>query len=196
MGLKSKYSPLSKPSFENLYTTLVNLSQRDQMIALGVGGLLIILLFILPLSMVSGKVSSLKSGIQKSQAKYHDVLDKVQEYQAIQASTAALEKKIGRGVSAMTSTVESIVKRAKLQSNIEALKEKPTVPVDRFTEAPVELKLSNVTLKKLVELVYLIESYPTALLRIRSMQIQPKHANRAFLDVTMDVANISLREES
>lgn len=195
MGLKSKYSPLSKPSFENLYTALVNLRQREQLIAMGVGIALVVALFVMPLSMVSGKVSQLKKRIAESQSMYHEVLDKVGEYQALQADTKALEKQLTGGVSAMSSTVETLTKRAKLQGNIEVLKEKPAVPGERFSELPVELKLSNVTLEKLVELVYLIESYPTALLRIRSIQVTPKAANRAFLDVTMDIANIQLREE-
>lgn len=194
MGLKSKYSPLSKPSFENLYTALVNLRQREQLIALGVGVVLVVALFVMPLSMVSGKVSSLKKRIAESQSKYHDVLDKVGEYEAIEAQMQALEKKLSGSVSAMSSTIETLTNRAKLQGNIEVLKEKPAVPGDRFSEIPVELKMTNVTLQKLVDFVYSVETYPTALLRIRSIQITPKAANRAFLDVTMDIANIQLRE--
>ena len=194
MGLKSKYSPLSKPSFENLYTALVNLRQREQLIALGVGVALVVTLFVLPLSMVSGKVGQLKKRISASQAKYHEVLDKVGEYEALQAEIDALEKRLAGNVSAMSSTIETLTNRAKLQGNIDVLKEKPAVPGERFTEAPVELKMNNVTLEKLVDLVYLIETYPTALLRIRSLQVTPKATNRAFLDVTMDIANIQLRE--
>lgn len=194
MGLKSKYSPLSKPTFENLYTALVNLRQREQMIALGIGIALIVTLFVLPLSMVSGKVGQLKKRIAASQSKYHEVLDKVGEYEALQAENDALQKRMGGSVSAMTSIIETLTNRAKLQPNIDVLKEKPAVPGERFSETPVELKMTNVTLEKLVDLVYLIETYPTALLRIRSLQINPKAANRAFLDVSMDIANIQLRE--
>lgn len=194
MGLKSKYSPLSKPSFENLYTALVNLRQREQLIALGVGIALVVALFVMPLSLVSGKVSQLKKRIAQSQSKYHEVLDKIGEFVALEAETRTLEKRLSGSVSAMSSTIETLAKRAKLQGNIEVLKEKPAVPGERFSELPVELKLTNVTLEKLVDLVYSIESYPTALLRIRSIQVNPKATNRAFLDVTMDIANISLRE--
>ncbi len=194
MPLKAKYSPLAKPSFANMYSTLTSLSPREQLIAMVVGGLAIVLLFILPLSVVSGKISSLKTGISKSQAKLQDVMAKVQQYDRLQDEIKQLERQYGRGVSSVTSTVESLTRKVRLAGAIEVLKEKPVTPGDRFTEVPVELRLKNTTLKALVELIYEIESYPNALLRIRNLQIKPRRAKRGFLEVSMDIANIKLRQ--
>ncbi len=195
MALKSRYSPLSKPNFTNIYNAFVMMTPREQLIAAIVGGLLIVILVIMPLSMVSGKVSSLKKGISKSQAKLQDVLDKVGEYQQLQTEIKALEKKYGRGISSMTSTVETLTRKVGLDTTIEVLKEKPLAPGDRFSELPVDLKLKNATLKKLIDLIYEIESYPTAVLRIRNMQIKPRYSNRAFMQVSMDIANVKIAEE-
>lgn len=195
MSIKLRYSPLKKPSFENLYHFLTGLSLREQLIVTGASILLIVLLVVLPLSMVSGKVNKLKKGISKSQSKSSEVIGKVSEYENIKAEIKDLEGKFGRGVSAMTTTVESLLRKADLQKNIKVLKEKPMVPGDRFTEKPVELKLKNVSLQKLVDLLYEIESYPDALLRIRSLQVKPRYSNRSLLNVSLDVANITLREE-
>ncbi len=196
MPLKSKYSPLSKPSFENIYHAFTSLAPREQLIATIGGILLIVLVIILPLSMVSGKVSKLKKNLTRSQAKLNEVMVKVADFKQLQAEITTLEKQYGRGVSSMTSTIESIVTKAGLQSTIEVLKEKPQVTSDRFIERPVELKMKNVTLKLLIELIHGIESYPTALLRVRNLQIKPRYSNRSFIDVTMDVANIQLQKES
>lgn len=196
MGLKSEYSPLNKPSLENIYSAFVGLSQRDQLIGMIAGSALIVLLIILPLSMISGKILALKKDNAKSQERIDEVLDKIAEYKLLQTEIAALEKKIGSGVSSMTSTVESLSKKANMATNIEVLKGKDPVPGERFSEIPVELTVSNVTLKKLVDLIYRIETYPSAVLRIRSLQVKPKQNNRAFLDVTLDIANIQMRGES
>jgi len=196
MGLKSEYSPLNKPTFENAYTAFVALSQRDQLIGMIAGSALIVLLIILPLSMISGKILALKTDNAKSQERIDEVLDKIAEYKLLQTEITALEKKIGSGVSSMTSTVESLTKKANMATNIEVLKGKDPVPGERFSEIPVELTVSNVTLKKLVDLIYRIETYPNAVLRIRSLQVKPKQNNRAFLDVTLDIANIQMRGES
>lgn len=195
MALKSRYSPLSKPNFENLYNAFTGLTPRDQLIAAVVACLLMVLLVILPISMISGKVSGLRKGLTRSQDKAHEVMKKVAEYEGIQAEISALEKKYGRGVAAMTSTVESLVRKAKLAGNIEALKEKPPVPGDRFSELPVELRLKKVTLEQLLDLIRSVETFPKALLRVRNLQVKPGYKNRAYLSVSMDIANIKLEEE-
>ncbi len=195
MALKSRYSPLTKPSFENIYHAFTGLNPRDQLIAMIVGAVVLVIVVILPLSVVSGKVSSLKTGISKSQAKLNDVLNKVEEYKAVQTEIRTLEKKYGRGVSSMTSTIETMARNVGLAGAIQGLKEKPQIPGDQFVELPVELKLKNTTLKALVELMYKIETYPNALLRIKNLYIKPRFSNRAFLEVTMDIANIKLKAE-
>lgn len=195
MALKAQYSLLNKPSFESLYNVLSNLSPRDKLIATGAAVLLVVLLIILPLSVVSGKISNLKKGILQSQTKFQQVLDKVAEYEYLQAEITGLEKKMGRGVKSMTSTIESLTKKQQLANNVEGLKERPTIQGDRFVEMPVELKLRNITIKKLVEFLYSVETYPTALMQISKLQVKPLASNRAFMEVTMEISGISLRGE-
>ena len=194
MALKARYSPLIKPSFENVYHAFTNLSARDQFIATIVGVALLVIVVILPLSYISGKVSGLKKDLSRSHTKLSDVLAKVSDYQVLQQEVTRLEKRFARGVSSMSATIESLVKQADLEPSIALLKEKPVIPGDRFLEKPVELKLTNATLKRLVDLIYKIESYPTAILRVRNLQLKPRFSNRAFFNVTLDIASVQLQE--
>lgn len=196
MALKARYSPLTKPNLVNIYNALTSLTPRDQLIAVIVAGLLVVILIVMPLSWVSGNVSTLKKEVQRSQQKLEEVVTKISEYQLLRAEIQALERRYGRGVASMPATLESIAEKAGLKNNIEGWKDKQDIVGDRFIETPIELKLKNATLKKLIDFIYRIESYPSALLRIRTLEIKPRFSNRVFMDVTLDIANIKLQGEA
>lgn len=198
MALKSKYSPLTKPSFENIYYSFTSLTPRDQLIAMVIGGLLIILLVVVPLGMVSGKVSDLRTGISKSRAKLEDVIDKISEYRTVQDEIKVLERRFGRGLSSPTAVmgqVQEILEESKLAGSKKSLKVKTPVEGVRTTELPVRLELRNITTKNLVDFMYRIESFPSALMRIQRLEIKSVWKNRSYMNVSMEIANVKLLKE-
>jgi hypothetical protein len=195
MAIKEQYNSFSSFRFSKLYNIFMGLSLRNQMIGAGIGVFLVILLIIFPLSIVSGKIDSLKEGIASTQNKIQDVLNKVGEYERVKQEAAMMEKKFG-ALASMTSKIESLARDQGLEENIEVLKEKNTLPRDRIIEVPIELKMRNITLEQLVDLVYEIENQELGLMRVKKLKLTTRFSNRSYLEVDMDVVGFKLKGES
>ena len=194
MALKTKYSPLQNFSMTNLFTAVAGLSPRNKIVAVGVAGLLIVLILFLPLSLLSGKVGSLRKDIAASQKGYSQVVDKIAEYERIKADIAALENRFGQTAGSLTSRVENIAKQSNL--TVDQLREKAPQETDYFEINSVEVKLSNVSLSQLMEFLYNLENEKTAPMRVKRIEIKPKTNNRQILDVSCDVATYILKKEA
>lgn len=194
MAIKTRYS-LRKLNFENLYMFYTGRSPRDRLVLGVVAGLAALLILIMPLSMLSGKVGSLKKSITQTQKKLGEVLEKVQEYEVKRTELDSLQKKIGTGGGSITATIDSLVEQSDLKNNIDAFQENPVRRGELFIESPISVELKNVTLEQLTDFLYSVESYPGRLMRVRSLQIKPRYAARNYLDVKMEIAGISLTGE-
>lgn len=194
MALKTKYSPLQHFSLENIYTAFGGLSPRNKIVALAVVGLVVILIIFLPLSLFSGKVSSLQKEIRSSQKGFDQVADKIAEYQRVQADIAALEQAFAGASGSLTSRVEGLARQAGL--TVDQLREKAPQETDFFEVNSVEVKLSGVSLQQLVDFLLTLENEKTAPMRVRRIDIKPKNNNRQVLDVTCEVATFALKKET
>ncbi len=194
MALKTKYSPLQKMSLENLYTAYENLSPRDRIVALvaGVGILCVVLL--LPLSVISRQLTSLKKDIASGQKGFRQVAAKVKEYEVTKAEIAQLERQFRGGEGSLTSRVEGIAKDAGVTLN--QLREKSPQETDYLEIASVEAKITEASLPQLIDFFYKIEHAPSGLMRVQSLEIKPRLNNRNVLDVSCEIATFSIKKEA
>lgn len=193
MAIKTKYSPLQHMSLDNLFTAFGELSPRNKAIALGTTAVLLLLILFLPLSLLSGKVKTLKKEIQTAQKGYSQVVDKVTEYQRIQGEIEELEKRFGGSGGALTSRIEAIARESGIA--VDQMREKPPQETDYLEITSIEVKLSNISISQLMEFLFNLENDRSSPMRLRRIQVKPKSNNRQLLDVSCEVATFVLRKE-
>lgn len=194
MALKTKYSPLQKFSFDNLFLAYGESSSRNKTIILAIVAIALVLVLFLPLSLVFRKVDSLKKEIAKAEKGYSQVLDKIAVYEKIKREMEVLEKKFGSGAGgSLTTRIEGIARDSGL--TVDQMKEKAPQETDYLEINSIEIKLSNVGLSQLLDFFNKIENDPTAPMRVRKVQIKPKSNNRQLLTVSCDVATFTLKKE-
>ncbi len=193
MALKTRYSPLQHFSLENLFITFGDLTPQKKIVALVVVGLLVLLILFLPLSLFSGKVSSLQKEISNAQKGYSQVLEKIAQYEKTQRETEEIERRFSRPVGSLNTRLETVAKQSGL--TVDQLREKAPQETDYLEINSVEVKISNVSLMQLMELLYSLENDPTSPMRVRRIQIKPKFNNRQVLDVTFEVATFAVKKE-
>jgi len=194
MPLKTRYSPLQHFSLDNVFAAFSELPFAQKILALGVVGVLILLVLFLPLSLVSSKVGSLKKEISTAQKGYSQVIDKIADYQKAKAKIESLEGQYGRGGGgALTTRIENLAKQSGL--TVDQVKDKAPTETDYLEINSLEVKLSNVNLSQLMDLLYNLENDKSAPMRVRRIEIKPKSNNRQILDVSFEVATFAVKKE-
>lgn len=193
MALKTKYSPLQHFSLDNLFMAFAELSPPRKIVVLGGIVLVLVLILFLPISLISGKVSSLKKDIANAQKNYAQVEDKIAEYQRTKAAIDAIESRFGKPSGALTTRIENAAKQNGM--NVDQVKEKAPQETDYLEINSLEVKLSNVALSQLMEFLFSLENDKTSPMRVRRIEIKPKNNNRQILDVSFEVATFSVKKE-
>lgn len=193
MALKTRYSPLQHFSLDNVLTAFGELSPPKKLLALAAVAALLALILFLPLSLLSGKVSSLKKDIANAQKGAAQVADKIAEYRRVKAETDALEARFGRAGGSLTTRIEGAAKLSNL--TVDQVKERAPTETDYLEINSLEVKISNVGLTALLEFLYNLENDKSAPMRIRRIQIKPRNNNRQILDVSFEVATFAVKKE-
>ncbi len=193
MALKTRYSPLQHFTLDNVYTTFGEFSPRDKIIALISVGVAILLVLFLPLSLFSGKVSSLKKEVTVAQKGAKQIEDKIVDYQKSRVQLDEVEAKLGRVSGSLTSRVDAVAKQAGL--TVDQLREKPPQELDFMEINSIEVKLAGVSLQQLIDFLQGIENDQSSLMRIRKIEIKTKYANRQMLEVSFELATFALKRE-
>ena len=193
MALKTKYSPLQHFSVDNLFNAYGDLSSRNKLISLAVVGAILFLILFIPLSLLSGKVASLKKEITVAQKGYRQVEEKVMEYEKTRTKITELESQFGPSTGSLTTRIEALAKESGV--TVDQLKEKAPQETDFLGINSIEVKLLNVSLQQAIDFFSKIEGEQASPMRVRRVQIKPKGTNRQVLDVSCEVATFVLRKE-
>lgn len=194
MALKTRYSPLQNFSLDNLLSSFGEQPPAKKVLAVVAVALVIGLLLFLPMSMVTGKITSLKKDIASAQKGYAQVADKLAEYQKVKAETDALESQYSRAGGALSTRIENSAKQSGL--TVDQVKEKAPTETDFLEISSIEVTLKNVDLKSLTDFLASLETDKTSPMRIRRIQIKPRLSNRQILDVSFEVATFSVKKET
>lgn len=193
MALKTKYSPLQNFSVDNLLSAFGELSPVRKLLAIAVVAVILVFILFLPLSLLSGKVANLKKDIAAAQKGYVQVADKISEYRKAKASSDILENRFSKTGGSLTTRIESAAKQSGL--TVDQVKEKAPTETDFLEINSLEVKLSNVNLTALLDLLYSLENDRVSPMRLRKIQIKPNFRNRQILDVSFEVATFAVKKE-
>src|SRR5579885_1312931 len=114
MALKTRYSPLQHFSMDNLFTAFSELPVPQKVIALAVVVLVLVLVVFFPISIFSGKASSMKKEISAAQKGYQQVIDKLGDYQKAKSQIETLEDQFSRSGGSLTTRIENLAKQSGL----------------------------------------------------------------------------------
>lgn len=194
MSLKSRYNILQRLNFEALYNTFLGLEGREQTFALIGAGVLVLFLIGLPLSLASGKLSSLENQLEQGREKGRQIAHKLENYKQLQAQLKGLEVKIGGGFDpTLTTTMEQLAEKAGIKERIENIKQRAPTPSDMYDEVSADVRLTRITVPQLVDYLYNIENDPGHFLRIRQIQVKRRYDNKQLMDVSFQVSTYKLQ---
>ena len=194
MALKTRYSLLSKVSLENIYNSFIALSPQGRVVALSVGGFILVLLILLPTSLMSGKIASLQREISSSQDTLRQISDKLTEYQNLKTSIEDMERSFGVGVGSLATSIEGIATKSNVRSNMDSLRGKPAIDTEDLAGEAVELRLSKLTLSQLIDFLYNVEHNTNGFMKVTKIEVRPMYSNRGLLDVSCEIANYTLKK--
>lgn len=196
MSLKSKYAIFERFNVETIYNTFLGLQPKEQIIALAVCGVLLLLIVIMPISLASGRISKLEKSIIAGKDQINDVMREIAEYNKDKAKLNSVESQLKSGFdSSISTTMEGIASQSGMKENIDSLKERPLVPSDVYDEVGVDVRISRVGLQQLIDFLYKVENEKARVLRIKQLQAKPRYDNKKLLDVTMQVSTFKLSGE-
>ena len=194
MSLKSRYNILQRLNFEALYNTFLGLEGREQIFALVGAGLVVLILIGLPISLASGKLSSLEDQLEQGREKERQIVHKLDGYKQLQGQLKSLEAKIGGGFDpTLTTTMEQLAEKAGIKERIENIKERAPTPSEMYDEVAADVRLTRITVPQLIDYLYSIENDPSHFLRIRQIQIKRRYDNKQLMDVSFKVSTYKLQ---
>jgi general secretion pathway protein M len=196
MSLKSKYAVLERFNVETLYNTFLGLQPREQIMAMVVTGIVLILVIIMPISLANSRISKLEKDISTSREQINDVAREIGDYNSEKSRLNAVESQLRSGFdTSISTTIESLASQSGIKENVESLKEKPLAPSDIFDEASVDVKIARITLEQLVDFLYKVEGEKGRVLRVKQLQTKPRYDNRKLLDASFQVSTFKLSGE-
>ena len=175
--------------FDQLYSTFMGMSSREQTIALisGIGGLLLVIF--LPVGIASGTLSSLQKQIDASEQELQQIAREVDQYSRAQAELKALENALSNGYDAtIATTLEALAERSGIKKHLDSLKEKPTQPSETLTQSAVDVRLKQVKLKELIDFLHDIENDPEKILKLDQLEVKPRFNSKQDFDASFTVS--------
>ncbi len=195
MSLKVGSLSLERLKFSNLYSAYLGMSPREQTMALIGAAVALILVFVLPVTVASGRIGKLEREVQQGKGHLRDIIRAIDSYNRKKATLSQMQKSLAGGFdSSISTTLESMAEQSGIKEKIDSLKEKPTSPSDLFDIASVDVRLRRVSLEQLVDFLYRIENQPDKMLRLRQLSIKPRFDNKQEMDVSFTVSTYRLLE--
>jgi Tfp pilus assembly protein PilO len=199
MDLKPYMEKISRFKHEFIYKhlrvdqirdLLMKLSERDRKIvlfsALGLGIFLLLLIF----SLITASLSNWENSIKKKVTNFDKIVALGNEYENLYGILNKIETNIKRTPEdfSLATHLESLSSNNGLK--IDSMKPKPPTPNDYYAETQVEVKITGVALKTLVNFLYEIEN-SKEFLKVTSLQVRPSYSKPMYLDVTATISTFS-----
>ncbi len=169
-----------------------NLTQREKRALIGAGVAILGLIIYFNVEGVMDKYSGLKHKIEGERLELKKISHLRDQYlhthQQLQAVKSSLEKR-RKGFSVL-SFIEDLANKENIRENITSVKPKKISLGEEFEENMVEIKMDDVTLAKLVDFIFKIET-SGHLLKVKRLRIKTRYDDRNLLHVTLQVTTFT-----
>jgi len=175
---------------KTLETSFTKLSQREKVFLLVGGGFaVVVVLYLLLIEPAWNRSAELSRLIPKKQEELRRLKMLTEEYQSLSARISGLKNQLQEGKTfSPLSYLEEIASQNQVRENIAYIR--PMMPViqEPYQEIPMEVKMENIPLDRLVPFLKTIEE-ATHFLRIKRLEIRTQVSDSKKLDVTFVVAS-------
>ena len=171
---------------------IANLSPREQLMLL-IGGLccLITLLYFAMIQPYTTAIAKLDSKIASRSKQLQQVKQLQQEYLHLQGQVQSLQKRQKNLPDfALFSFVESQVTRIAGRENLTSMRPLPAVSHNDINEEAVEIKVENVSLGQMVQLLQSFDNAPASL-QVKALQLKVRYDNPQQLDGSLRISAYS-----
>lgn len=197
MAKSGKYSLKDRLRVGELYDRFLSLAPKQQSLALVGGGVVLVLLVVLPITCASSRLGKMERRIVNHEKNVTQVTEKISEYNKIKNKLSGMEKKIRpKSQVQLTTRLESLATQSGIGANIDSLKENPGTPGEDFEEVVVAVRMSKLSLSQIIEFLYGVETQRDLSLKIKRMQLKPRYDNRALFDANFEVSTLVSSQES
>lgn len=166
----------------------LRLSERDKRaLAAGVLILGLVLLFFGWVSPRMERIKRLDRAIASETRRLEQVRSLLRAFNELNERESRIQEQLRRRTidsTSVASIVESLAKESSVMEQVQYLKPEQAKVSDQFREASVALKMVEVTLPKLVEFLYRVES-SERVLRVRNLQVRLNPKDESKLDVSL-----------
>ena len=182
---------MKRPAFLDSATALFSrLSRREKAMALGAGGVLILLVGLLVSVSVRSSFADVQSRIAVEEQGLAQVVQLSGGFQQADAERQRLQARLqgSRGVS-LFSFMEQVTKGQGV--NIDNMTPRPASTQGGITEQSVQVQLDGITIDKLAGILNGIQRSPQ-MIKIKRLRVRQKFNDKQKVDATMTVATYSL----
>ncbi|MCD6526900.1 MAG: type II secretion system protein M [Desulfuromonas sp.] len=169
-----------------------NLSPREQLMLL-IGGLccLATLVYFALIQPYCSAIDQLDSKIASRSKQLQQVKQLQQDYLRIQSQIKSLQKQQTNAPDfALFAFVESQVSRIAGRENLTAMRPLAAINHDDISEESVEIKLENISLGQMMQLLQSFDSAPASL-QVKSLQLKVRFDNPQQLDGSLHISAYS-----
>ena len=169
-----------------------NITQREKRVLLAGGLVLLLLIVYFNVEGVMERYSGMETKIEGEKLKLQKIsalrVRYQQTQQQLQGVKASLDKR-RKGFS-LLSFIEDLAKKENIRENISSVKPKKIPLGEEFVENMVEIKMDDISLAKLVDFIFKIES-SGHLLKVKRIRIKTRYDDRDLLHVTLQVTTFT-----
>jgi hypothetical protein len=178
------------PFPQTIRSFLSKLTPREKVFLLaGIPLTVLILVYVLLIEPMQERASLNLRLIPKKESEIARLGSLSDEYQALSGEIEAIEGRLpGKGHFAPLSYLELIAKQNQVRENIVSIRSIPPAEQAPYFEVPMEVKMENMTLMRIVPFLNTIESSPY-FLRIKRLNIKTRTSEPDKLDVTFVVSS-------
>jgi type II secretory pathway component PulM len=170
----------------NDFLARTNARERLILVTGGFGGV-ILLVWALVLTPLMGEVDDLERLAERKHKSAAELSQLLTDYQAQAARMGnAARTKSSKGFS-LLSFLEGLSDKSHVKGNIKYMRPTTTDVAEGIREHSVEIKVANISLGAMVELITAVERAPHAL-RVKRLHIKRRFSNASLLDVTFVVS--------
>ncbi|MEA3465768.1 MAG: type II secretion system protein GspM [Thermodesulfobacteriota bacterium] len=175
---------------------IANLSPREQvMLLIGTLCCLITLLYFAMIQPYTTAIAKLDSKIASRSKQLHQVKQLQQEYRHLQGQVQSLQKKQNNLPDfALFSFVESQVTRIAGRENLTSMRPLPAASHNDIVEEAVEIKLENISLAQIVQLLQSFDIAPASL-QVKTLQLKVRYDNPDRLNSSLRISAYSKHQQ-
>lgn len=167
----------------------IKLTRREKYyVSVGVALVIAFLFFQFVMFPFLGAKGKIKRSIQAKEKTLKEILSLSSEYRALKAGSRDIQKALAGRPKSFTlfSFLEKQAGRARIKPNIKYMRPSTSPSTGPYSESSVEMKLEKITLKQLVEYLYLVES-PKHVVKIKRISVKQSKGSPEYLTALIQV---------